>query len=110
MLYEHARARITGSGGEIRRAHRDGRRRGGAAAAGRHPPAGLDRCWACSTTTRPSRARASPACRCSGRWRRCATRPCAAPPRTSSWPCPSATPRAAPARAGAGRRAPACRC
>ena len=40
------------------------------------------RCSACSTTTLPSRAHASPACRCWARWPRCRTRPCAARPRT----------------------------
>ena len=43
MVYEHARERITGGKTEIKRAIVRARGRGRAAAAGRHPPSGLDR-------------------------------------------------------------------
>jgi FlaA1/EpsC-like NDP-sugar epimerase len=107
MLVEHLRERIAG-GGELKRALVLG---AGEAARCCWPACARRAgwCWACSTTTLPSRARALPACRCSGRWRGWPSPRCAARPRTWSSPCPR--PRAPSAAARwSSPPAPACRC
>jgi FlaA1/EpsC-like NDP-sugar epimerase len=101
MLYEHARARISGSERRCRRAIVMG-----AGAAARMLLAGIhEQGWTvlglldddpAKRRTRIGR------CRCWGRWTPCATRRCAARPRMSSWPCPRPR-RRAPPRAGPGR-------
>jgi hypothetical protein len=88
--------------------HGDGRRRRGAAAAGRHPPAGLGGAGPARRRPRQAGRAHRPACRCWGRWTRCATGV-----RGTRHPCHRGLPRPRPRSAGARWTwppAPACRC